>query len=388
MPSVPRRQTFSVGYFVLAALALFWLQTLLSPQARQIPYSEFRDMLGKGWVEQVVLSDTLIRGTVKPEHAGGSEELRHRSRHRRSARARAAEGGRALRGAVRESRPERDRLLGAARGRLRRHLGARHAAHGAGRRRHGVHQEPRPHLRREGDRHHVRTTSRGRTRPRRSWRRSSMFLKEPGQFKAARRQAAEGRPADRPAGHRQDAAGEGRGRRGQRAVLLDQRLRVRRAVRRHGRGARARPLRTGREQGALHRLHRRARRAGQGARAVGHGRRPRRAREHAEPAAGRDGRLRHRQGRGHPRSDQPAGGARPGAPPRRPLRPAGADRPARPPGTRGHPAGARQGREAGVERRLRRAGPAHAGIRRRRPGQHGERGRVAGDAPSQEPRST
>src|SRR5262249_61000411 len=75
MPSVPRRQTFSVGYFILAALALFWLQTLLSPQARQIPYSEFRDMLAKGWVERVVLSDTLIRGTVKPEHAGDQKSF-------------------------------------------------------------------------------------------------------------------------------------------------------------------------------------------------------------------------------------------------------------------------------------------------------------------------
>ena len=75
MPSVPRRQTFSVGYFILAALALFWLQTLLSPQARQIPYSEFRDMLAKGWVQQVVLSDTLIRGTLKPEHAADQKNF-------------------------------------------------------------------------------------------------------------------------------------------------------------------------------------------------------------------------------------------------------------------------------------------------------------------------
>src|SRR5262245_50491315 len=75
MPSVPRRQTFSVGYFILAAIALFWLQTLLSPQTKQIPYSEFRDMLAKGWVERVVLSDTLIRGTVKPEHGGDQKSF-------------------------------------------------------------------------------------------------------------------------------------------------------------------------------------------------------------------------------------------------------------------------------------------------------------------------
>ncbi len=50
------------------------------------------------------------------------------------------------------------------------------------------------------------------------------FLQEPGEVPAARRPRAQGRAADRPAGHRQDAAGPGRRRRGGRAVLLDQRL--------------------------------------------------------------------------------------------------------------------------------------------------------------------
>src|SRR5262249_24723956 len=68
-PMPPRRQTFSIGYFVLVALALVWLQSLLAPPARQVPYSEFKQMLGKGWVERVLLSDTLIRAELKPEHA-------------------------------------------------------------------------------------------------------------------------------------------------------------------------------------------------------------------------------------------------------------------------------------------------------------------------------
>src|SRR4029077_2509541 len=70
MPPVQRRHTFSIGYFVLVALGLVWLQSILAPQMREIPYSEFRQMLGKGWVEKVVLSDSLIRGELKPEHAG------------------------------------------------------------------------------------------------------------------------------------------------------------------------------------------------------------------------------------------------------------------------------------------------------------------------------
>jgi cell division protease FtsH len=70
MPPVQRRHTFSIGYFLLVALGLVWLQSILAPQLRQVPYSEFKQMLDKGWVEKVVLSDSLIRGELKPEHGG------------------------------------------------------------------------------------------------------------------------------------------------------------------------------------------------------------------------------------------------------------------------------------------------------------------------------
>ena len=53
----------------------------------------------------------------------------------------------------------------------------------------------------------------------------------------ARRPHSQGRAADGPAGHRQDAAGPRGRRRGQRAVLLDQRLGLRRDVRRRRRVA-------------------------------------------------------------------------------------------------------------------------------------------------------
>ena len=103
-------------------------------------------------------------------------------------------------------------------------------------------------------------------------------------------------------------------------------------------------------------------------------RRARRAREHAQPAAGRDGRLRHGQGRGHPLRHQPARGARPGAAARRALRPPGAGRPPRSQRPRGDPARARQGRQAGPRRRPGVDRAAHAGLRRRRPGQRRQRG--------------
>ena len=67
----------------------------------------------------------------------------------------------------------------------------------------------------------------------------------------------EGRAADGPSGNRQDASRPRRRRRSQRAVFLDQRLRFRRDVRRRWRVPRPRPVRTGEEERALHRVHRR-----------------------------------------------------------------------------------------------------------------------------------
>ena len=71
------------------------------------------------------------------------------------------------------------------------------------------------------------------------------FLESPAKFQEIGRQDPEGRAAVRAARHRQDAAGQGGGGRGGRAVLLDQRLRLRRDVRRRRRVAGARPVRAG-----------------------------------------------------------------------------------------------------------------------------------------------
>ena len=66
-------------------------------------------------------------------------------------------------------------------------------------------------------------------------------------------------------------------------------------------------------------------------------RRPRRARADAQPAAGRDGRLRRVQGRHHHGRHEPSRCARSGARPPGPLRPPGRGRPPRPQGPRGDP---------------------------------------------------
>ena len=65
------------------------------------------------------------------------------------------------------------------------------------------------------------------------------FLENPKKFQALGRADPQGRAALRPSGHRQDAAGARRRRRGGRAVLLDLRLGLRRDVRRRRRLARA-----------------------------------------------------------------------------------------------------------------------------------------------------
>jgi ATP-dependent Zn protease len=76
------------------------------------------------------------------------------------------------------------------------------------------------------------------------------FLREPQKFQKLGRPHPQGRAADGSPRNRQDPAGARRGRRGQRAVLLHQRLRLRRDVRRRGRLPRARPVRAGQEERA------------------------------------------------------------------------------------------------------------------------------------------
>ena len=134
----------------------------------------------------------------------------------------------------------------------------------------------------------------------------------PGQVRPARRQDPQGRAAGRLARHRQDPARPRHRRRGGRAVLHHLGLGLRRDVRRRRRQPRARHVRAGQEERAVHRLHRRDRRGRPPPR-----RRPRqrqrRARADAQPAAGRDGRLRGQRRHHHHRRDQPARRARPGA---------------------------------------------------------------------------
>ena len=187
---------------------------------------------------------------------------------------------------------------------------------------------------------------RGRRRGGRGAARDQGVPREPEEVPGARRPHPQGRAALRASGHRQDAARPRRRRRGGRAVLLDLRLGLRRDVRRRRRLARARPVRAGQAELALHHLHGRDRRRGPPPRRRPR-RRPRRARADAQPAPRRDGRLRGQGQHHHDRGHQPARHprSRPAAP--RPLRPPDHRRPAGPQGPREDPRGPHARQAAG-----------------------------------------
>jgi cell division protease FtsH len=58
---------YVLGFLVLMAVAQAWF---LTPSGRQIPYSEFKQLLRNSQVAEVTVGDTAIRGMLKREHAG------------------------------------------------------------------------------------------------------------------------------------------------------------------------------------------------------------------------------------------------------------------------------------------------------------------------------
>jgi cell division protease FtsH len=60
-----KRQTFSIGYFLLAMAVIMLVQTLVAPRVKQISYAEFKTAVSEGKVKSLLISDTLIRGEFR-----------------------------------------------------------------------------------------------------------------------------------------------------------------------------------------------------------------------------------------------------------------------------------------------------------------------------------
>src|SRR5919106_4812085 len=63
-----RKQRFSIGYFIVAMVILFLLQYYFAaPKVETIGYSQFKSLVKKGLVTNLVINDETIRGEIKPE---------------------------------------------------------------------------------------------------------------------------------------------------------------------------------------------------------------------------------------------------------------------------------------------------------------------------------
>ena len=346
---------------VVVGVIIWNFSTKFQQQPRAVNFSEFMSSVDAGTVARVVVTGQDITGvtkagenfrTLRPEPVRRPRQQADRPRRRRPGE-----------GADRQPVGVAAVFLGA-RAVDDRFLDLLHAAD-AERRQQGavVRQEQGEavvELAEESD-------VQGRRRRRRSQGRAPGNHRVPegaAEIPEARRPHPQGRPADGPSGNRQDAARARGGRRSQRAVLFDQRFGLRRDVRRRRRVARARSVRAGQEERALHRLHRRNRRRRPPSRRRPR-RRARRTRADAQPAARRDGRVRVERGRHPRRGDQPSRRARSGAAAPRPLRSPHRRQPSGREGPRGHPRrshaqdsdGRRRG-DRGAGARVGRASPA------------------------------
>jgi cell division protease FtsH len=62
---MPDYYKFSLGYLVAILVLMLFLQSILVPQVPQISYAQFKRYLHEGQIASVVVSETLIRGTLK-----------------------------------------------------------------------------------------------------------------------------------------------------------------------------------------------------------------------------------------------------------------------------------------------------------------------------------
>ena len=64
----PKQRTLSVGYFIVALIVLFLVQSVLfAPHAETLSYSEFKTLVKKGKISNLTLDKQTIRGTLATE---------------------------------------------------------------------------------------------------------------------------------------------------------------------------------------------------------------------------------------------------------------------------------------------------------------------------------
>ena len=273
-----KQTRFNVGYAIAAIFLVFMIQYAVSVanQIAPIPYSDFQRLLHEGKIATVGVSDRFIQGV--PERAATRRAKAFRHDPRRPAIAGSSTNMASRSPATSRARSCATLVLGRADPAVLRALDGSWSGACAGQQGLGGGLmsvgKSKAKVYVETDTKVPSPTSPASTRPRRNCSEVVAFLKDPARLRPARRARAEGRAAGRPARHRQDAAGARRRGRGRRAVLLDQRLGIRRDVRRRRRGPRARPVRAGAPEGARDHLHRRARRARPRPRRLSRGRRP------------------------------------------------------------------------------------------------------------------
>ena len=66
-----KQQKFTIGYFVAALLALFLVQALvLAPHVENLSYSEFKSLVAKDKVSDLVIGKQVITGALAANGLG------------------------------------------------------------------------------------------------------------------------------------------------------------------------------------------------------------------------------------------------------------------------------------------------------------------------------
>ena len=74
-----KKANFNAWYIVVAVLGMLVLQAIFqqAQQTEPLPYSQFRQYLEQGKIDDLLITETRITGKLKDAGAGRAERLRH-----------------------------------------------------------------------------------------------------------------------------------------------------------------------------------------------------------------------------------------------------------------------------------------------------------------------